>query len=57
MKKLKHEKDRRKRLSITLTPQINSLIEENTSNKSRYIEFALFNYFKKCGLDTSKIKL
>jgi len=57
MKKIKNEKDRRKRISITLTPQINLLIEKNTSNKSRYIEFALFNYFKKCGLNTSKIKL
>ena len=38
MKKLKDDKDRRIRLSITIAPEINKLIEENTTNKSKYIE-------------------
>jgi hypothetical protein len=57
MKKLKKEEDRRKRISITVSPEINELLKDNTTNKSRYIEMALLNYFNKCGLDTSKIKL
>lgn len=57
MKKLKKEENRRIRFSITIKPELNNMIIENTTNRSRYIEFALLKYFKKCGLDTSKIKL
>lgn len=57
MKKLKKEEDRRKRISITLSPEINELLKDNTTNKSRYIEISLLNYFNKCGLDTKNIKL
>jgi hypothetical protein len=57
MKKLKKEEDRRKRISITLSPEINELLKDNTTNKSRYIETSLLNYFNKCGLDTKNIKL
>ena len=57
MKKLKDEKNRRKRLSVCINAEIYRLIEDNTTNKSRYIEFALLNYYKECGLDVSKIKL
>ena len=57
MKKLKEEKDRRKRLSVCIDAEIYRLILENTTNKSRYIEFALLHYFKESGLDVSKIKL
>jgi len=57
MKKLKKEEDRRRRISISISPEINDLLEEYTTNRSRYIEFALLEYFKKSGLDISKIKL
>ena len=57
MKKLKEEKDRRIRLSVCIDAEIYRLISENTTNKSRYIEFALLNYYSECGLDVSKIKL
>lgn len=53
----KKESEKRIRISITISPEINNLIEEKTSNKSRYIEYILLDYFTKCGLDTSKIKL
>lgn len=57
MGKLKKEEDKRQRISITISPDISKIINENTTNRSRYIEFALLEYFNKCGLDTSKIKL
>ena len=57
MKTLKDEEDRRRRLSISLDPIIYGMIVENTTNRSRYIEFALLNYFMENGLDVSKIKL
>ena len=57
MRKLKTKEEKRKRLSITIAPEISKIISENTTNRSRYIEFALLEYFKNCGLDTSKIKL
>jgi len=54
---MKKKNEKRIRISITISPEINELIEQNASNKSRYIEYALLEYFTKCGLDTSKIKL
>jgi hypothetical protein len=57
MKRIKKEVERKIRISITIDPEINRIIEETTNNKSRYIEYALLQYFIKCGLDTSKIRL
>ena len=57
MKKLKREEDRKIRLSVSINPTIYSIIEDNTTNKSRYIEYAILDYFKKTGMDITKIKL
>lgn len=57
MRKLKTEEERRKRLSITISNDLNNLIEYNTTNRSRYIEMVIMGYFKKVGLDVEKIKL
>lgn len=57
MRKIKNEEEKRIRITLSISQDLNKMIIENTSNKSRYIEFALLEYFKKCGLDTSKIKL
>lgn len=37
--------------------QLNKKIVDSTTNKSRFIESFLLDYFNKCNLDTSKIKL
>jgi hypothetical protein len=57
MKVLKKEEDRKVRISICLSPDLINILNENTRNKSHYIELALLEYYKKCGLDISKIKL
>ena len=57
MKTLKKEEDRKIRISISMTPYLHNLILDSTTNKSKYIEFAMLDYFNKCGIDTSKIKL
>jgi len=57
MKKLKNEEDRKIRISISMNPELHNLILDNTTNKSKYIEFTMLDYFNKCGIDTSKIKL
>jgi len=57
MKKLKKESDRKIRFSISMSPELHNLIDINTTNKSKYIEFSMLEYFSKCGIDTSKIKL
>ena len=51
------EEDKKIRLSITISSEVNDMIEKNTTNKSSYIERCLYNYFTKCGYDTTKIKL
>ena len=56
MRRIKKDNERKVRLSITIDPEINSTMN-NIVNKSKYIEYALIEYFKKCGIDTSKIKL
>lgn len=57
MKKLKKEYDKKIRFSISMSPELHNLIDINTTNKSKYIEFAMLEYFSKCGVDVSKIKL
>mgnify|MGYP003560445010 CR=1 FL=1 len=47
MKKLKKEEDRKIRLSISMNPTIYDIINDNTTNKSRYIEYAVLEFFKK----------
>jgi len=55
MKILKRPEHKKVRISISIDPEINSLIESKTNNKSKFIEYALLAYFKNCGFDTSKI--
>ena len=57
MRPKKKEEDKKINFSITISPIINEIILDNTSNRSRYIEYTLLEYFKTRGLDTSKIKL
>lgn len=57
MKKLKKEEDRKIRFSISMSPELYDLIDYNTTNKSKYIEYAMLEYFNKCGINISKIKL
>jgi len=57
MKTLKKEEDRKIRISISMSPELHDLILDSTTNKSKYIEFAMLDYFNKCGINTSKIKL
>lgn len=57
VKRIKKDSERKVKVSITISPDINKVLEEITSNKSKYIEYSLLEYFNKCGLDTSKIKI
>lgn len=57
MKRLKKMEERKIRISISIDPEINSLIETKTNNKSKFIEYALLEYFTNCGFDTSKIRI
>lgn len=57
MRRIKKEGDRKIRISITIDSQINKTIQELTNNKSKFIEYSLLEYFNKCGLDTSKVRL
>ena len=57
MKRIKKEDERRVRISITISPDLNVFLERTTNNKSKYIEYALLEYFNKNGLDISKINI
>ena len=57
MKTLKKEDDRKIRLSISISPDIKEKLENKTSNRSRYIELSLYEYFNSIGIDVKKIKL
>ena len=57
MRRIKKDEERKVRISITIAPELNEIIEDLSNNKSKYIEYALLEYFNKCGIDTSKIKL
>lgn len=55
MKSIK--KNKKVRISITLSPSLNRYIEGISDNKSNYIENILYEYFKKNDIDVSKIKI
>lgn len=57
MRRIKKDSERKVRISISIAPELNVIIESMSNSKSKYIEYALLEYFNKCGLDTSKIKL
>lgn len=57
MKKLKKEIDRRIKISISMSPRLYELINDDTTNRSKYIEFAMLKYFSNSGIDVSKIKI
>ena len=57
MKRIKKQNERRARLSISIDPNLNKNLENITNNKSKYIEYALLDYFSKSGLEMSKIKI
>lgn len=44
-------------ISITLSAELKKEINDNTTNRSKFIEHALLEYFARCGIDTKKIKL
>lgn len=51
-------KDEKKvKMSITISKELYDYIEQNTSNKSKYIDYILYMYYHNMGVDVSKIKL
>ena len=54
---MKKVEEKKKVISITINPEILKKLDEKTSNRSNYFNFALLDYFNKLGEDTSKIKL
>lgn len=40
------EKDKKERLGITISKELNTLLDKETSNKSAFIEKVLEQYFK-----------
>ena len=56
MKKV-DEKDKKKRISVTLSPKIIKIVNDKTSNRSNLINLLLKEHFNSIGEDVSKIKL
>jgi len=52
-----YDKNKRKKISITINPKIIDMIDEQTSNRSSIINIALKEYFNILGEDVSKIKI
>lgn len=52
-----YDKNKRKKLSITIDSILVEMIDENTSNRSSIINWLLKEHFNKIGKDVSKIKL
>ena len=52
-----YDKNKRKKLSITIDNDIVNLIDEKTTNRSSLFNSILKDYFNNLGEDVSKIKL
>jgi hypothetical protein len=44
-------------ISVSLSKDIVDMLNDNTSNRSNYLDRALLSYFEKNGVDISDIKL
>lgn len=53
----KEDNKKRKVISISIDRELNSIIENNTSNKSMYISWMIVEKLRELNIDTSKIKL
>lgn len=54
---MKNSINKKIKISISLNPEILKLLDDKTSNRSNYVDYALLEYFNKLGEDVSKIKL
>jgi hypothetical protein len=54
---MKKSENKKVTISVSLSPDILRILNEKTSNRSNYLDWALLEYFNRNGLDTSKIKL
>ena len=53
-RKLENDK-KKKRITISLDKDIDKFLDENTANKSKLIEWLLYEYLNTIGIDTKKI--
>jgi len=53
----KEDKDKKIKISISLSPEILKLLDDKTSNRSNYLDWVLLEYFNEIGEDTTKVKL
>jgi len=54
---MKKTENKKITISVSLNPEILNLLNDKTSNRSNYLDWVLLEYFKKMGLDISKVKL
>lgn len=54
---MKKVEEKKKKISVSLNPEILRILNEKTSNRSNYLDWILLEYFNSVGDDTSKIKL
>lgn len=54
---MKISTEKKKKITVTLNPEIIKLLDDKTSNRSNYLDWVLLEYFNKLGEDTSKVKL
>jgi hypothetical protein len=54
---MKVSKEKKKKISVTLNPEIIKMLDDKTSNRSNYLDWLLLDYFNKLGEDTTKVKL
>ena len=54
MKRIKKEDERRVRISITISPDLNVFLERTTNNKSKYIESLIRKDMSERGEETKK---
>ena len=49
--------EKKKKITLSINPELLKLLDNKTSNRSNYLDWVLLNYFNKLGEDISKIKL
>jgi len=54
---MKNNKEKKKKISIAINPEILKMLDDKTSNRSNYLDWILLEYFNNIGEDTTKVKL
>lgn len=54
---MKISTEKKIKITVTMNPELLTMLDDKTSNRSNYLDWVLLEHFNKLGEDISKVKL